>query len=222
VPKLPHNHRIAIRPGNRTWRPSGRRGRRPVPPRRGPLTPAPPAPAPTPTPCASSQRRSWRCGSGPSCSDPVSSPASTPVAAGPAPHPGHRPGRCTADPPVGPPAPSSAPGTTPRSEPRGPADRGVGVQPRRPPITNPQGLQARGRHRLLGTHDRGFGSSSDPVAQLLPRGRPLDTVVGRRSVWWSPAGRRGRRRRRDVWLRGGSRLRQINVSTPSRHPPGGA
>jgi hypothetical protein len=44
-----------------------------------PLTPAPPTPpAPTPTPCASWQRRSWRCGSGPSCSDPVSSRASTP------------------------------------------------------------------------------------------------------------------------------------------------
>jgi len=38
---------------------------------------------------------------------------------------------------------------------------------------------------------------------------------GRRSLWTSPAGRRGRRPCRDGWPRGGGRLRRIDVPTPT-------
>ena len=79
---------------------------------------------------------------------------------------------------------------------------------------NHQGLPARGRHRRLRTHDRGSAAPPTGSRSCFP-GAAHDTVVGRRSVWKSPAGRRGRRRRRDVWLRGGSRLRQIDVPTPT-------
>jgi hypothetical protein len=120
VPKLPMITRCH-RPRNRTWRPSGRRGRRPV--RRG-------ADRrrrhhrrhrrhrrPRRRRRRRRRRRPARLGRGargdavvdlpvrtrshPPHQRPVPRPRHVPVAARPAPHPGHRPGRCTADPRVG-------------------------------------------------------------------------------------------------------------------------
>jgi hypothetical protein len=94
-----------------------------------------------------------------------------------------------------------------------PADRRVEFQRRRLPIT------IKGFRPVAATGD---GGRTTGVRQLLRPGRaaasprrPHDTVADRCSLWKSPAGRRGRRRSRDVWLRGGSRLRQIDVPTPT-------